>query len=117
MEQALPKGESLVNSMASSRLPTLTTERTGPKISSRATRISPSTLSRMVGPMKKPSSRGGSRPSSTTFAPSRHQPAAAGAALAGVAVGAGDDVGHRFVEDGVGHHDHGVLGAGEGLHP
>src|SRR4028118_2410933 len=78
MEQALPKREPLVNSTASSRLPTLTTLKTGPKISSRATLISPVTLSRMVGPKKKPSSLGGARRARTTSAPPLPPRAAAG---------------------------------------
>src|SRR5215211_1910254 len=47
----------------------------------------------------------------------RHEHAAGQASLSGVAVGRGDDVGDGFLEDGVGHHDHGVLRSRESLHP
>ena len=59
--------------MASSREPTRSTESTGPKISSRYTRMDGVTWSTKVGPTKNPSSPPGtftSRPSRTTSAPS-----------------------------------------------
>src|SRR5215211_7503562 len=46
-----------------------------------------------------------------------HEDAAGQAPLSGVAVGRGDDVGDGLLEDGVGHHDHGVLRPGQSLHP
>src|SRR5215212_7889244 len=46
-----------------------------------------------------------------------HENAAGEAPLPGVAVGRAYDVGNGLLEDGVGHHDHRVLGAGERLHP
>src|SRR5215212_160449 len=46
-----------------------------------------------------------------------HENAAGEAPLPGVAVGRAYDVGNGLLEDGVGHHDHRVLGAGQRLHP
>ena len=51
----MPYGQSRPTASASSRSPTRTTDRTGPKISSRATRIPGSTRSRTLGPIRKPS--------------------------------------------------------------
>ena len=50
MEQALPNCEPLVNAMASSSVFVRTIDSTGPKISSRATRMSPVARSSNVGP-------------------------------------------------------------------
>ena len=71
MDVAFPKRELFTSVMASSSVFTRITESTGPKISSRAMVISGRTLSKIVGPRKKPSpSHLTARPSRSGVAPS-----------------------------------------------
>ena len=71
MDVALPKRELFTCAMASASVFTRITESTGPKISSRAMVMSGFTLSKMVGPTKKPSRFWpAARPSHTGLAPS-----------------------------------------------
>ena len=65
--------------------------------------------------------RGGGLPEAldeaSAVAAHRYEDAPGETPLPGVAVGGGDDVGHGFIQHGVGHRYHGVLRPGKRLNP